>query len=143
MQLQSFSGGNIHIHTYIHNQLSTGSTSRSLSLFGTSSTCTLKQLSTGDLVNDDSHTYIHLYAYPRLITCTNTFSSFTLAEALIFHACSATRNLHTYFTSVRRVYIIDCRSADCTVRHLSAERPFSSLSGLSLANYTACYCAAD
>ena len=54
-------------------------------------------------------------------------SSFTLTGAFPLHAGSVTRNLRTYFTSVRRVFLVGGRIADCTVRYPGVERLCSSL----------------
>ena len=71
-----------------------------------------------------THTYTH--PYPRLIALHNTYFSFTLTGAFLLHACGVTRNWRTYFISVRRVFLVDSRIADCTVRHPGVERLFSS-----------------
>ena len=42
------------------------------------------------------------------------------------HACGVTRNWRTYFTSVRRVFLIETFVLQTTVRHPGVERPFSS-----------------
>ena len=60
-------------------------------------------LSTGDLVDDDTHPYPYL----RLIACTDTYFSFMFTGAFPLHACCVTCNLHTYFTSVRRVFLVE------------------------------------
>ena len=55
-------------------------------------------------------------------------SSFTVTGAFPLHACSATRNLRTYFTSVGRAFLVDtARIVDWTVRHPDVERLFFSL----------------
>ena len=54
--------------------------------------------------------------------------SFTLTETLPLHACSVTRNLCTYFTSVLRVFLIETVVVQTALwKHLGVERPFSSL----------------
>ena len=76
---------------------------------------------------------IDTHPYPRLIACTSTHSSFTLTGVFSLHAFSITRNLRTYFTSIRRTYFTSIRSlfsrdgrvADCTVRLLGAVHPSS------------------
>ena len=60
------------------------------------------QLSTGDLVDDT-----HPYPCPRLIACTDTYFSFMLTGAFLLRACSVTCNLRTYFTSVRRIFLME------------------------------------
>ena len=54
-----------------------------------------------------THTYTHPYPWPRLITCTITYFSFTFTGAFPLHACGVTRNWRTYFTSVRRVFLVE------------------------------------
>ena len=58
--------------------------------------------------------------------CLHTYFSYTFTETFPLHACGVTRNLRTYFTSVRLVFLVETRIADCTVRHPGVERPFSS-----------------
>ena len=85
-----------------------------------------KLMSTGDLVDNDRHTYTYRYSCSRLIACTNTYFS-TLTGAFPLPACGVTRNLHTYFTSVQQVFLVDSHIADCTVRHPGVVCPFSRL----------------
>ena len=66
-------------------------------------THTRTQLSTGDLVDDDTHPY----PCPRLIACKDTYFSFMFSGAFSLHACGVTCNLRTYFTSVRRVFLVE------------------------------------
>ena len=61
------------------------------------------QLFTGDLFNDDTHPY----PCPRLMACTNAYFTFTFTRAFPLHACGVTRNWRTYFTSVRRVVLVE------------------------------------
>ena len=49
----------------------------------------------------------HSYPCPRLIACTNTYFSFTCTGAFPLHTCAVTRNLRIYFTSVRRVFLVE------------------------------------
>ena len=67
------------------------------------------------------------HPYPRLIACTNTHSSFTITGAIPSHACSFTRNLRFYFTSVGQVFLVETVVLQTTVRHSGVQRPFSSL----------------
>ena len=60
-------------------------------------THTHKQLSTGDLVDDDMHTHTHVHAW---LLAQKTHVSFTFTGAFPLHACGVTRNLRTYFASV-------------------------------------------
>ena len=53
------------------------------------------------------HKHTHLYPCARLIACTNTYFFFTFTDAFFSHACGDTRNLRTYFTSVRRVFVVE------------------------------------
>ena len=55
-----------------------------------------------------THTYT--LPYPRLIALHNTYFSFTFTGALPLHACCVTHNWRTYFTSVRRVFLVETRS---------------------------------
>ena len=48
-----------------------------------------------------------MYLCPRLIACTNTFFFFTLTGLYPSHAFSVTGSLRTYFTSVRRVFLVE------------------------------------
>ena len=52
-----------------------------------------------------THTYRHLY--PRFIVCTDAYFFFMFTGAFPLHACSITYNLRTYFTSVRRVFLVE------------------------------------
>ena len=52
-----------------------------------------------------THTYTHLY--PRFIACTDAYFSFMFTGAFPLHACGVTCNLHTYFTCVRRVFLVE------------------------------------
>ena len=52
------------------------------------------------------HTHTYLYPCRRLIACINT-SFFTFTGAFFSHACGDTRNLRTYFTSVRWVFLVE------------------------------------
>ena len=78
----------------------------------------------GRVMMTDTHTY--LYPCPRLIACTNTYFSFSSTGAFPLHAIGVTRNLRTYFTSVRRVFLVETVVLQTTVRHPGVERPFSS-----------------
>ena len=53
------------------------------------------------------HTHTYLYPCPRLIICINTYFFFTFTGAFFLHACGDTRNLRNYFTSVRRVFLVE------------------------------------
>ena len=53
------------------------------------------------------HTHTHLYPCPRLIAFTNTYFFFKFTGAFFSHACGDTRNFRTYFTSVRRVFLLE------------------------------------
>ena len=104
-------------HTYI---------SRSASI-----TYTHDQLSRGDWGNDDRHTFIHPFPYPRLIACTNTPTS---RDAFLFHYCGS-----VYLTRMQRysqlAYLFhqcgtsllnrDGLIADCALRYTDVERSFS------------------
>ena len=71
------------------------------------------------------HSHTHLYPCPRLISCTNTYFFLTFTGAFFSHACGVTRNLCTYFFSVRRVFLVRVgRIADYPGRHPGVERPF-------------------
>ena len=52
-------------------------------------------------------TYTHPYPCPRMIACTDSYFSFMFTEAFPLHACGVTCNLHTYFASVRRVFLVE------------------------------------
>ena len=65
-------------------------------------THTHKELSTEDLVDNGTHPY----PCPRLIACTNTYF-FKFTGANFSHACGDTHNLHTYFTIVKRVFLVE------------------------------------
>ena len=66
---------------------------------------------------DPVHTQVAVYwrfvwirqthPYPRLIACTNKYSSFTLTSAFLVHACIFTRNLRAYFSSVGRIFLVE------------------------------------
>ena len=49
----------------------------------------------------------HTYPCPRLIACTNTYFSFTFTGAFSLHAIGVTCKWRTYFTSVRRVFLVE------------------------------------
>ena len=49
----------------------------------------------------------HPYPCPRLIACTNLYFPFTFTGAFSLHAYGVTRNWRTYFTSVRRVFLVE------------------------------------
>ena len=108
-------------HTYVQTPLYTlelactnTHTSRGAPLLNTSRsvffTYTHKYLSTGDLVDDDRHTHTHTHTHTliRLIAQTHkhlvVHFSFILTGAFPLHACSVTRNLYTYLTSMGRVF---------------------------------------
>ena len=81
-----------------------------------------------DFVDDDRHTYTHLYPYPLLIACTNTISPSCLQGHILYTLTHAA--LHATCVIISQVWGIflvrDVRIADCSVRHLGVERPFSS-----------------
>ena len=52
-----------------------------------------------------AHTYTH--PYPHLVVLQNIYFSFTFTGAILLHVCSVTRNWHTYFISVRRVFLVE------------------------------------
>ena len=54
-----------------------------------------------------THTYAHPYPCPRVIAFTSPYFSFTFTEAFPLYACGVTRNWRTYFTSVRRVCLVE------------------------------------
>ena len=127
MQSQSFSGVSIHIHTreaidgrvimthtHTHPCLSlilrvykpthTHISGRFfIALPGALPLHTHKQLCAGNLFNDDTYTH----PYPRLIACTTTYFSFTFTRVFPLHACGVTRSWPTYFTSVRRAFLVE------------------------------------
>ena len=72
-----------------------------------------------------THTYTHPYL---LIACTNPYFSFTFPGAFPLHACGVTRNWRTYFTSMRRVFLVETAVLHtvATVRQPGVDRPFSS-----------------
>ena len=88
-------------------------------------TNTHKQLSTGDLVDDDTHIHTPistLHCLHRHIFLLHVYRSISLARmrrymqlAYLFHQYAKT------------LLSTDGRIADCTVRHPGVERPFSSL----------------
>ena len=44
---------------------------------------------------------------PRLMTCPNTYFSVTFTGAFPLHACGVTHHWRTYFTSVRRGFLVE------------------------------------
>ena len=51
------------------------------------------------------HTYTH--SYPCLIALHSKYFSITFTWAFPLHACGVTRNWHTYFTSMRRIFLVE------------------------------------
>ena len=49
----------------------------------------------------------HTHPCPRLIALRNTYFSFTFTGAFPLYACGVTRNLRTYFISVRLVFLVE------------------------------------
>ena len=82
---------------------------------------THRQVSTGELVDDDTHPY----PCPRLIACSNTYFSFMFTGAFPLHAAA----LHATCVLISKSLLSrDGRMVDCTVKHPGVERPFSSYS---------------
>ena len=106
-------------------------TSRGLSYFSTSRSVPLqthKLLSTGHLVDDDRHAYMHPYLYPFAWLLAQTHLSLvSLAHiqdytqlAYLCHQCRAS------------LLSRDSHIADRAGRHPGAERPFSSFRSVSI-----------
>ena len=71
-----------------------------------------------------THTYTH--PYPRLVALQNTYFSFTFTGVFLSRIRRYTQLAYLFHQYATILLSRDSRIADCTVRHLGVERPFSS-----------------